>query len=539
MNELKPLCYSYVRFSTPDQIKGDSKRRQVDKARAWALENGYEFDESLTIRDEGKSAYKGAHIKGGNLGKFLEKCEDGDIPKDSVLYVEAVDRLTRLTFWDAVTLISKLLEHVDLVISQISHNIITRNEGMIYAQIISGLVIGSNAESQRKSSNMREAWDTKRKHANEGVLLTERVPEWISVVPYEDRKLRKDEKVLERSSSSKKKGEKVILGVIPERGKIIRAIFTRYNRGESMNAINTWLNSEGFETWGGGEHWNRSYVQKILNNPATCGTLQPCKTEKVDDIKLGARQKRIRINEIKDYFPKAISRDLFKKVQAKLPKKGKGGGASPKQFALSNLCKCPKCGSTITRINKGKKGGKTKLTCIKRHKYNDCDHEIFIQEDVELSMIEFLYRWDFQQGLHALIDAKPKEREQLVANMKEIKETLTKINKLPYSPERNKVLLKLLDDKRKLELKTDYNIDISAKRFNESISKFKSAPTPAEQNANLRQIIKEIIIHKADDLEVSFIGCEKKFRIKGLNNTFKNLRRKGLLKNGKNTLKSA
>jgi DNA invertase Pin-like site-specific DNA recombinase len=45
ITELKPLCYSYVRLSTPDQIKGDSKRRQVDKARKWALDNGYEFDD--------------------------------------------------------------------------------------------------------------------------------------------------------------------------------------------------------------------------------------------------------------------------------------------------------------------------------------------------------------------------------------------------------------------------------------------------------------------------------------------------------------
>jgi DNA invertase Pin-like site-specific DNA recombinase len=530
MNELKPLCYSYVRFSTPDQIKGDSKRRQVDKARAWALEHGYEFDESLTIRDEGKSAYKGAHIKEGNLGKFLQRCNDGDIPKGSVLYVEAIDRLTRLNSWDAQDLISNLLMHVDLVVSQISNDVITRRGSNNYAMLFAGLIVGANAESNRKSENLRASWDTKRRMAEEGYLFTERVPEWISVVPFESRKLRKDEKVLARFTTNKNKSDKVIVGVIPERGKIIRAIFTRYNKGESMNAISTWLNNEGFETWGGGEHWNRSYVQKILNNPATCGTLQQHKIEKVEDIDFGTRQKRILAHELKDYYPKAISRDLYKKVIAKLPKKGKGGGASPKQFALSTLCKCPKCGSTITRINKGKKGGKTKLTCIKRHKYNDCDHEIFIQEDVELSMMRFLDRWDFQQGLDALLDAKPKEREQLVANIKEIKETLKKVNKQPYSPERNNVLLKLLDDKRKLELKTDYNIDISAKRFNESISKFKTAPTPAEQNANLRQIIKEIIIHKSDDLEVSFIGCEKKFRIKGLNNPT-NKRAKLSLKN--------
>ena len=120
MTELKPLCYSYIRFSTPDQIKGDSNRRQIDKARAWALDNGYEFDESLTIRDEGKSAYKGAHLKTGNLGKFLLRIKDDDeIPKGSVLYVEAVDRLTRMEFTDAMHLILGLLEKVKLVIPQL------------------------------------------------------------------------------------------------------------------------------------------------------------------------------------------------------------------------------------------------------------------------------------------------------------------------------------------------------------------------------------------------------------------------------------
>jgi hypothetical protein len=131
-------------------------------------------------------------------------------------------------------------------------------------------------------------------------------------------------------------------------------------------------------------------------------------------------------------------------------------------------------------------------------------------------MIRFFDRWGFEQGLGALVNAKPQEREKIVGKLKEINEALKKTNKLPYSSHRNDYILKLLDEKRKLELKTDYKIDISAKRFNESIAKFKSAPTPSEQNANLRQIIRKIIIHKADDLEVYFIGCEKKFRMKNI-----------------------
>jgi DNA invertase Pin-like site-specific DNA recombinase len=518
MTELKPLCYSYVRFSTPDQIKGDSKRRQIDKARAWALEHGYEFDESLTIRDEGKSAYKGAHIYGGNLGKFLERCKDGDIPKGSVLYVEAIDRLTRLNYWDAQDLISDLLKHVDLVVSQISNEVITRKGGSTIAYSFAGLIIGSNAESQRKSGNQRESWKTKRiKSSENGCLYTEIVPEWISVEPYVKRRLRKDEKVMDRFTRDKTKSEKVIVGVMPERGKIIKAIFRKYNKGVTMGAIATSLNAEGVETWRKGNQWHRSYIRKILSNPSVCGTLQQYRTESVDDIELGERQKRILENEVHDYYPKVISSDLFKSVQAKLPQKGKSGGSRATQNALSNLCECPKCGSTITRVNKGEKSGAIpKLVCTSRHKLGRCDHERFNQHEVELSMMRFFDRWDFEQGLDSLINAKPKEREQLVKKIKEINEALEKANKLPYSTHKYDFVLKLLDEKRKLELSHNYSIDISAKRFNESIAKFKSATTPSEQNANLRQIINKIIIHKVDDLEVSFIGCEKKFRIGGL-----------------------
>jgi len=521
MNELKPLCYSYVRFSTPDQIKGDSKRRQIDKARAWALDNGYDFDESLTIRDEGKSAYKGTHLKTGNLGKFLLRIKDDDeIPKGSVLYVEAVDRLTRMEFTDAMHLILGLLEKVKLVIPQlldhpIDKKFMNEDGGFIYQFF--GLCAGANAESKRKSENLKASWENKRRMAKEGCLYTEVVPEWISVEPYKKGKIKNYQKVMKRFTRDITKSEKVIVGVIKERGDIIKSIFVDYNKGASMGSIAESLNSNNIATWRGGKQWHRSYIKKLLTNPSVFGTLQLYGTERVEDDELGIKQKRKLIDEIKDYYPKVITQGLFKKVQSKLPKKGKGCGARAAQNALSNLCECPKCGSTITRVYKGKKArGIPKLVCTNRHKLGTCDHERFNQHEVELSMIRFFDRWDFEQGLGALVNTKPQEREKLVGKIKEINEALKKANKLPYSSHRNDYILKLLDEKRKLDLKTDYKIDISAKRFNESIRKFKTAPTPSEQNAYLRQIIRKIIIHKTDDLEVSFIGCGKKFRMKNI-----------------------
>jgi hypothetical protein len=61
----RPRAYSYIRFSTPEQAKGDSLQRQTDAARAWAARHGLELDEELTFRDEGVSAAN-ARAKGCN-----------------------------------------------------------------------------------------------------------------------------------------------------------------------------------------------------------------------------------------------------------------------------------------------------------------------------------------------------------------------------------------------------------------------------------------------------------------------------------------
>lgn len=51
-----PTAYSYVRFSRPEQLRGDSLRRRPQAAEAWADKQGLELDESLT--DLGVSAYR-------------------------------------------------------------------------------------------------------------------------------------------------------------------------------------------------------------------------------------------------------------------------------------------------------------------------------------------------------------------------------------------------------------------------------------------------------------------------------------------------
>lgn len=53
------------------------------------------LDESLSMRDEGLSAYHQQHVKQGALGLFLAAVSAGTIAPGSVLIVEALDRLSR------------------------------------------------------------------------------------------------------------------------------------------------------------------------------------------------------------------------------------------------------------------------------------------------------------------------------------------------------------------------------------------------------------------------------------------------------------
>ena len=105
----KPKCYSYIRFSTSEQLKGSSLKRQLGLAREYAHTNKLELDESLTLHDLGISAYKGKHRTEGALGEFLSLVNSKKIPKGSILIVESLDRLSREQVLDALNLFLNII----------------------------------------------------------------------------------------------------------------------------------------------------------------------------------------------------------------------------------------------------------------------------------------------------------------------------------------------------------------------------------------------------------------------------------------------
>src|SRR4051812_20709554 len=102
------LAFSYIRFSHPDQAKGDSLRRQTKAPREWCERNGAHLDETTTLRDLGKSAFTGKHRKNPDrhaLAAFLKMVEEGRVPRGSFLIIENLDRLTREDLQPALQLV--------------------------------------------------------------------------------------------------------------------------------------------------------------------------------------------------------------------------------------------------------------------------------------------------------------------------------------------------------------------------------------------------------------------------------------------------
>ena len=147
-----------------------------------------------------------------------------------------------------------------------------------------------------------------------------------------------------------------------------------------QHAIAATFNREGIPTFGKGRYWQRSYIAKILGNPATVGTFVPHTVEYVD----GKRQRRP-AEVVEGYFPAVVPKADFERVQAL----SRGAPATRSSSALQNIfggvARCPKCHSTMTRVSKGSgpKGGKPYLVCVVAKQGGNCSYRAVPLEPLE------------------------------------------------------------------------------------------------------------------------------------------------------------
>ncbi|TRO23308.1 hypothetical protein EQ826_19230, partial [Ectopseudomonas mendocina] len=92
-----PTIWPYIRFSSEEQRKGDSLRRQQDlidsfAARPEIVAEGAVIDTSLDLNDLGVSGYTGKNILQGRFKAFLDAVDNGVVKRGDYLAVEALNR---------------------------------------------------------------------------------------------------------------------------------------------------------------------------------------------------------------------------------------------------------------------------------------------------------------------------------------------------------------------------------------------------------------------------------------------------------------
>jgi DNA invertase Pin-like site-specific DNA recombinase len=324
-----PSAYSYLRFSHPDQAKGDSLRRQTEKRDDWLRRNGVALDESLTLRDEGVSAYSGDHRDHPDrhaLAAFLKLVEAGRIPPGSFLIVESLDRLSREDIIPALSLVLNLIQSgVRLVQLLPAETVYDQKSNPMQLMMAVMELSRGLSESAMKSERVGGAWQNKKRLAAEGrVPLTARVPSWLRLV---DGKWQ----ILEDAADT------------------VRLIYRMAIDGYGLTAITKKLNAEGVPVIGRATYWARSYVAKILTNRAVIGEYQPHRGRGTKRKPDGA--------PVRNYFPAIIAeREFFAARGAQAARQNYAGRPAKDRLNIfAGLLRDARDGASLQVVNKGRK----------------------------------------------------------------------------------------------------------------------------------------------------------------------------------------
>ena len=373
-------AYSYIRMSTEVQLKGDSRRRQLDKSEAYAREHNLELVQSLDgtdLEDIGVSAYKSKNYQRGVLGLFLEALSAGRIEKGSLLLVESLDRLSRDKLTEALArfmeILSAGIEIVTLIDGKhYTKESINSDQGALIVSLV--IMFRANEESETKSKRLKAVWGRKRSDAAKSIKPTTSIcPKWL--------KLSDDRTSFEP---------------IPARVEIVRQIFHLCASTCGLYGIVSKLNGDGVKPFAHGTMWHKSYVHKILFNRATLGEYQPY--EHIDGKRIPSG------DPIIGYYPAVVSEEEFNLASVAIRRRDQNTrGRKGADFSnlFTGLFVCDQCGAKMMMRSRGEssKGGRY-IVCSKRRANAGCQSDEWRLDQLEAGLMRHFHELDFGSLLH-------------------------------------------------------------------------------------------------------------------------------------------
>lgn len=367
-------AYSYIRFSTPEQAQGDSLRRQSTAAAAYAAAHGLELDDTLSLRDLGVSAFRGANAERGALRAFLTAVEDGRVPRGSYLLVESLDRLSRdkvtVAFNQFLDLIHAGIKLVTLIDQRLySEESVDKN----FTELIVSIAVMSRAheESLSKSDRRHATWNEQKRKAEAGRKISRKLPFWLELPDHA--------------------GE---FQVIEEAAAVVRRVFELAKAGLGYHKVAQTLNASGVQSpaarrykkdskYGGARTWATSSVGHLLKNEAVIGNLvMPKAVVKEDEAPVP--------NRLDGYYPKIIDEELFYTIQGKRPAP-KGKSSTLKTNLFTGKLFCAYCqGPMQVDTNTKSAYRRSRICCQRKRRGFDCISRPWSYEQFEEEFFTFI-----------------------------------------------------------------------------------------------------------------------------------------------------
>lgn len=350
-------AYSYVRFSSERQQQGDSVRRQLALASAYALKHDLILD-THSYRDLGISAFSGRNAIEGKLGTFLKAVDDGVIKPGSYLLVESLDRISRAQVDEALELFLSIIRRGIIIVTLLDEQVYSRerirqDKGISLIVSLTFLV-RAHEESATQSTRVKAAWDNKRVGWKPGDrLISGMGPAWLKAAPDNRSWIQ-----------------------LPDKVAIIQRIYKLSAEGVGQVKITNTLNAERVPTMEDAQFWTQGVVGALLRNPSVMGTYT---------------QKKGGTQVIEDYFPAVVPKDQWLFVQnAVKSRRSKGGTKSDKISNLfSGMSYCLYCGSRTRFVATYKHYAY--IQCLKSHsKGSGCNAAPFPYRAAETAVLHRL-----------------------------------------------------------------------------------------------------------------------------------------------------
>jgi DNA invertase Pin-like site-specific DNA recombinase len=354
----------YGRFSSKPQEKGDSIRRQIEGARAYAKNN------NITIIgepyfDAGVSGKAGLNLE-KEFVRYLREAQTGEI-----LLVEITDRIGRQNPFVLSNLIYQTVQKGIEIHFWAENKIVNADnieELATQFNIFTGAAVG-HQENRRKTFRIKETVEQTIAESSKGNITR-------GVIRFTPQCFFWDE-------------TKNAIAIKPESAAIIKRIFEEYNKGNGTTSIAKMFNEEGTLTFYGKKVWYGNNVKVILTNDCYNGILN--------------------LNGHKfDILPKIVSDEVWQKTQMLVVrnrgKRGKFSGRANNLFEGISFCK--NCGGRIKNAVTNRKY-KYYSYCCKPSTFGGCkDDNGILHRNVMLNarQVEYgFFKTFFGKGAHSLV----------------------------------------------------------------------------------------------------------------------------------------